>query len=134
MKVHKVLASEKQRSVTIQVTSIEEANKLISNGLFLEAQAFTCERWQADKPTQCFKCGKYGHTATFCRNESRCLTCGGKSHEGDYGARKACLNCKGAHSAYSPVCQVLKAEKERVKRAYKARPLYFTEAKAMATP
>ena len=47
IRVHDMLVSQKKKAVTIQVTSIDTAHQLINQGLFLEARAFPCERWQA---------------------------------------------------------------------------------------
>lgn len=52
-------------------------------------------------PTQCFACGKFWHTAKFCRNMKRCLCCGEAEHLQNKEQRcenlKKCINCSKPH-------------------------------------
>ena len=48
-------------------------------------------------PMMCYKCGKFGHSETFCKADSVCLECGEPTHEG--GCTPKCINCgKSGHS------------------------------------
>lgn len=50
------------------------------------------------RPIQCFKCLKYGHTSRFCRNSNNalCENCGG-NHIGECKAPPFCIYCKVNH-------------------------------------
>lgn len=61
-------------------------------------------------PMRCFRCQKFGHTATRCSNEQVCV-CGKKLHEGTPCDQPVtCVNCKGPHNARSRDCPVFKQE------------------------
>ena len=95
VEIFKLLVSKgsKSTTLTLQLTNLEEANKLIKNGLFFEGRAYSCEKWLPVKPTQCYKCGgHFGHTAIYCKGYQKCLTCGTGKHEGPCGSKKSCLN------------------------------------------
>jgi len=46
VKIFKILASKgsKSTTLTLQLTNLEEANKLIKNGLFFEGRAYSCKK------------------------------------------------------------------------------------------
>lgn len=81
------------------------------------------------KPTQCFNCQRYGHAASNCNMNFRCIKCDMKTPHGpgecprvnrEEGAPKCC-NCGGDHPANSSICQHhityrRKIEKKRVSR------------------
>jgi hypothetical protein len=135
-RIYKILvSSKKSSSVTLQLTSLTEANKLIQSGLFFEGRAYIYEPWVPVKPTQCFKCGLFGHTATFCKGASKCLTCGKNAHpEKECSQTQRCLNCKGPHASWSSSYKALQAEKAKIAKAYRERPRQFILAKKPLEP
>lgn len=62
-------------------------------------------------PTQCRRCGMYGHGTSFCSKTLRCLKCG-EPHESVNckvpDANLKCCLCTGNHAANSPDCPKLK--------------------------
>lgn len=69
-------------------------------------------------PVRCFKCQRFGHVATRCREQCRCARCGGNHEYGkcEDGVQPKCCNCGGAHSAAFRGCAVQKMEMEIQKR------------------
>jgi len=76
------------------------------------------------QPMRCVKCQGYGHTATHCKRQTRCVRCG-KGHTIEHCPVKddltkaVCVNCNGQHSAafrgcsrYQEVSKALKVSVE----------------------
>lgn len=73
--------------------------------------------------TQCFKCQMFGHTATNCGRDYKCVKCiedhlpgecNRKSKDQD-GSPK-CVNCQGDHTANSHICPHYQSYADKVKR------------------
>ncbi|XP_044741119.1 uncharacterized protein LOC123302309 [Chrysoperla carnea] len=61
-------------------------------------------------PMRCFKCQRFGHTASRCTKEEICV-CGKAVHDGtDCPQPVSCINCGGPHNARSRNCPVYKQE------------------------
>ncbi|GBL72876.1 hypothetical protein AVEN_128071-1 [Araneus ventricosus] len=62
----------------------------------------------------CFKCQRFGHTKTACRESSAlCPRCSEPGHEETICRKpEKCFNCKGNHASYSKTCPKWKLEKE----------------------
>ena len=59
---------------------------------------------------RCFKCQRYGHTITACKQRQRCVRCG-EEHNFDDCTKKdspKCVNCGGEHSAAFNGCEAAK--------------------------
>lgn len=73
--------------------------------------------------TQCHNCQRYGHSASNCRMQYRCVKCL-NSHKPGECPRKSrndegspmCVNCNGEHAANSRVCKFHSEYKERIER------------------
>ncbi|XP_031337236.1 uncharacterized protein LOC116182311 [Photinus pyralis] len=79
-------------------------------------------------PLRCFNCQRFGHSATNCKQEKRCV-CGKSPHEGTLCEIPVeCPNCKGPHKAIAKSCEVYKQEMkiQEVKILHK---LSYPEAK-----
>lgn len=64
------------------------------------------------RPTQCFKCGRFGHLGVSCTNAAKCLKCAG-DHDAnmcDEGNAVKCSNCGLSHSALDRTCRVKQLE------------------------
>jgi hypothetical protein len=154
VKVARLRAREPRRSTTeegrprtmqllIEVHTVEEANRLIDRGAIIDYSVYPCERFEgAARATICYKCGSWGHKATFCKaNEVRCLLCGCGAHTQDGTAREReaqcpvrqdpatnkpkCLNCGGAQPAFDAGCKVAKEQRQRARERFLDRPLAF---------
>ena len=81
-------------------------------------------------PLRCFKCQKFGHHQNNCNTEKAvCAKCGSKDHaDKDCSSAHFCVNCKGAHTAFSRDCPVWIKEK-RIQEVRIRRGLSFPEAR-----
>ena len=64
-------------------------------------------------PLRCYKCQRFGHGSSSCRQSARCQTCGEAPHDGSScTAPKVCLSCGSSdHPVSSSQCPVWKDEK-----------------------
>ena len=56
---------------------------------------------------QCFKCQKFGHSASDCKDDLRCLRCAGKHTVkscNELKERAKCANCGGSHATVYRGC------------------------------
>lgn len=78
---------------------------------------------------RCYRCQKFGHTATRCNNEAIC-SCGKPSHgDNPYPETPECANCKGKHLAKSKDCPHYKQE-AAIKEIQVRENIPYPEAKA----
>ncbi|CAN7974722.1 unnamed protein product [Ixodes persulcatus] len=65
-------------------------------------------------PRRCFSCQRLGHGAATCRGQTTCGKCSSNDHPTDNCASdfSKCVNCSGAHPAYSRSRPKFKEEKE----------------------
>lgn len=70
------------------------------------------------KPVRCFKCQKFGHVASSCKQKQRCARCGGNHEYGKCGTgvQPKCCNCGGNHSAAFRGCEILQQQIEIQKK------------------
>ncbi|KAF2360612.1 Zinc finger CCHC-type, partial [Trinorchestia longiramus] len=66
------------------------------------------------KPWYCYKCQRFGHSASFCRSAPRCVVCNGPhtSNECNTTTGQICCNCGGNHTANYGGCPKIKRAKE----------------------
>jgi hypothetical protein len=126
-------------TLLIEVHEPADATRLCKAGTLWEARYYHTEPYCADlKPTQCFRCYEYGHRAKFCTKKARCGRCAGAAHaEGRQGEEQCplketptshkCINCKGAHPAWSRDCRAAQEARERSRQLYEMRPRQFAE-------
>ena len=64
-------------------------------------------------PLRCFKCHRFGHGSSTCRQSARCQRCGENPHDGsECSAPTRCLSCGSSdHLVSSSQCPVWKEEK-----------------------
>ena len=64
-------------------------------------------------PLRCFKCQRFGHGSSTCRQSARCQQCGQTPHDGsECSAPKVCLSCGSSdHTVSSSQCPIWKEEK-----------------------
>jgi hypothetical protein len=86
-------------------------------------------------PLRCFKCQQFGHHKDKCRKtEQVCAKCGKKDHaEVDCHLPLHCVNCQGAHAAYSKDCPKWREEKE-VQRIKHTLNISYPEARKRVQP
>ncbi len=138
--------SEQRRyaSLVVHVASAEVANKLIDEGVCHEADIKTTQFYDPGcRVHQCLKCQGYGHKSYGYKNKQRCAYCA-LDHRSEHCSHKQARNmwkcgaCRGTHRAFDPQCHKRQAEKERIKRATRHRPLYHAvrgqEGLKAATP
>ncbi|KAK9504412.1 hypothetical protein O3M35_010747 [Rhynocoris fuscipes] len=81
-------------------------------------------------PMRCYKCQRFGHTSTRCKEAESICSCGKVKHEGDCSPPMKCVNCGGDHSAKSSICPVMAMEKE-IQKLKTVRQLSYHDAKAI---
>jgi hypothetical protein len=133
--------------VTLHMDSVATAQEACRFGVVFEAQIFNVEPYYAAAQVRrCFHCHSFGHIGRYCSKPARCGHCAATAHAGgearcpeaaDSG-KKRCVNCSGAHTAWSRDCPTAQKEIERARQAYKHRPLQFAvtmgSGAAEATP
>jgi hypothetical protein len=121
----------KQRygSLIIDTSSIEQANRLISQGIIHEGEIKYCDRFIREaRVTQCVKCQQFGHIARFCKNTTCCGRCAN-----DHDTRECtkpvtvrkCALCKGNHAAWSNACRHRIQARERAELAIRTTPTLY---------
>ena len=118
-------------TIIVEFTTLEDANKVIDEGLIWQGEAFQCERYDRQcRLKQCYKCQKYGHIGTQCKASTLYSYCA-EPHSSkdcptkvDKSAIRKCAVCKGAHEAWNNRCPVRKVELSKVKAVYDARQPY----------
>jgi len=123
----------------IGVTSPEQANVLIEQGLHLGEVHHHCEPFFKEcQVNQCAKCYEYTHIAKYCQKGACCGYCASKGHASKdcikQGIKEThkCIVCKDRkanHTAWAQECPVRRREQERARQAYKLRPKQFQERK-----
>ncbi|CAI6100065.1 unnamed protein product [Clonostachys chloroleuca] len=90
-------------SVIIEFTRLEDANKIIDEGLIWQGEVFQCERYDRQcRLKQCYQCHKYGHIGTQCKATIKCGYCA-QDHATRECPNKAnknmrkCAACHGDH-------------------------------------
>ena len=65
-----------------------------------------------ERPWQCYKCQKFGHSAPHCPNKIKCLICSGphKFQDCINKENKKCSNCGGNHTSSYGGCERMKVE------------------------
>jgi hypothetical protein len=97
----------------------------------LQGLIITWEKFdlRSKRLTQCHRCQLWGHSASNCERQRRCVKCL-SSHEPGQCARTnreadgdpECVNCKGKHPANSPTCSVYKKYAERIQQHRRRQP------------
>jgi ribosomal protein L20 len=124
-------ASRSASSVIIEFTKPEDANKMIDEGLVWQGELFQCERYERQcRLKQCFKCQRYGHIGTQCKEITACGYCAQEHSsrdcpsKADRDATRKCAACSGAHEARNQNCPTRKDELARTEAAYATRSQY----------
>ena len=105
------------RSIVLHFNNVIEANKCITNGVYIEYTRHITKRYCPQyQITQCFKCHQYGHQAVKCKSEAHCGKCGDEHTTQDCKVTNLhCLHCSRDHEAWHGECPIRIAEKKRMK-------------------
>jgi hypothetical protein len=111
LKSQKAREGKTHSSAILSVQSQAQANEIVLKGLVHQGTILTAEEFHPQqRPTQCLRCGQFGHIAKFCKAEQACGKCSGKHRtEECKEERKKCSNCQGSHPAWSLICKVKQA-------------------------
>ena len=128
-------------SILVSLTNQAEAKNICDTGAVFKAQIFNCEPyWAPLRPTQCYKCWKWGHTSRYCKKDSLCPRCGTGAHgtggkEGEAQCHTLtrhlpckCPACGGRHPAWDKECPERKKAQNTAREAYQHRPRTFEAA------
>jgi len=121
----------------IGVSSPEQANVLIKQGLYLGQVYHHCEPFFKEcQVSQCVKCYEYTHIAKRCLKVAYCGYCTSKEHISLECPKKntpelhqciVCKDTKANHAAWAQECPVRRREQEKARQAYRLRPKQFQE-------
>ena len=121
----------------IDLTSPHQANLLLQEGLVLGSLFHEGEVYHQDcQVTRCFVCHTLGHSAKVCQQGQHCSYCAKNRHSNDKCEVKAtkhtpqCVNCRGAHPAWSTSCPVWWEASTHTQRAFETQPVAFTVPQA----
>lgn len=77
-------------------------------GLVVKFQAYK----EPDRPRQCHRCQRFGHSSLYCTAQTRCVKCAGEHLSVECKKVKeippTCANCAGAHPANYKGCEAFK--------------------------
>ena len=121
-------------SLVMEFASPVDANVVINtNELFWHNETRRVRRAiRSATINQCFKCNKYGHRSTQCRNPETCGFCAEQHATADCPSRDVptkatCANCRKKHPAWSLDCDVRKQEKTKVRERITRAEKYWRE-------
>ena len=121
-------------SLVMEFASPVDANVVINTSeLFWQNETRRVRRAiQSATINQCFKCNKYGHRSTQCRNPETCGFCAEQHATAacpsrDVSAKATCANCRKNHPAWSLDCEVRKQEKTKVRERITRAEKYWRE-------
>ena len=87
------------------------------------------------RPLRCYKCNRFGHVASKCKNKDRCSQCGGDHPRSSCNHPvKKCVNCGGNHSAADRTCPRYKKEAEIIKIKVTSKISYAEACKRAKKP
>jgi len=132
--LNKVKKTKLVSSLVIEFATAEAANAVIGQGnLFWEFQSRKARRYiRNSRIKQCFKCQRYGHITTQCRNSDSCGYCAKDHKTADCPSinkpqEHKCVLCKKGHVAWAFGCAERQKESTRVENIRKTAAKFWTE-------
>ena len=120
------------QSIVIFTTDPHAADRCIKRGVYIGYCLYPAERYAPQfQVTQCFNCGKYGHRAAHCKQQSpRCGKCADPHSTKDCLEIDACVricsNCRGNHENWHHDCPARNTEFHRLDNLRRQLSPYFT--------
>ena len=127
-KQHKPTAHQ---SIIVYTEDAEATDRCIQNGFLIDRQILKTERYTPHLHImQCYKCYRYRHRASNCRNKEKCDKCA-EEHPTtectfDLDTSK-CVNCDGAHEAWHIDCPTRTTEGKRLAQLQMETSPFYTE-------
>ena len=118
------------QSIVIFTTDMQEANKCIKSGFYINYTRYPAERYAPQTQiTQCYNCYGYGHRANQCKHKQRCGKCSEEDHNTNDCMSKEmkCAMCGGNHPAWHFECTKREEESRKKEDIRKETPAYFTQ-------
>ena len=113
-------------SIVAAFSTEKEANTAIRQRLYIAGISAKVEQLRSTSLTsQCTKCQGFGHLEPYCKKQPRCRLCAKSHHTKQHACNScnsktrclhlvpSCANCKEAHTAEDPTCEVLLAIKSK---------------------
>lgn len=95
-----------RHSIKVTLSDPNHFDRLLAYGVRIGYEMFHAEAW-IPRPMQCYKCQRYGHSASVCRSKPRCINCGNDHPREDRCQNPTkCANCQGNHLASHKKCPV----------------------------
>lgn len=122
-------------SAIANVNVMQHQHKVV-NSVIVKWEAIDRRR---KRPTQCFRCQDWGHSATNCGRPRKCVKCL-ELHEPGQCARRTregtakCVNCQGDHPANNRTCPAFIKWNQRSTRQSQNRPLNHHQPRPTWTP
>jgi len=117
-------------SIVLQLSSSEEADECIMNGIFIGRRMHHVEKYMPQyQVKQCFNCYSYGHRANECSKKRVCGKCSGDDHETKAceSPTARCVHCESQHAAWHSECPTRKHEIEKLEEQRARQSPYFTQ-------
>ena len=113
-------------NIVLTFSSLDLPSEVVVGYVRVKVRAFI------PNPMRCFRCQRFGHTKTHCRNRPACAKCASLEHTDEECRSETfrCVNCEGQaqHTSYDRTCPTY--EKEREINAIKAtKKVTFREAR-----
>ncbi|MBJ5664510.1 hypothetical protein JGG94_23400, partial [Salmonella enterica subsp. enterica serovar Infantis] len=95
--------------VIIQLTKNEQNKEIFKLSRFMQCIIKIERLKKSDRPTICYRCSLFHHSANTCHNPPRCGKCSGPHESSDcskkfWGSEAKCPNCSGNHVANYREC------------------------------
>ncbi|GFV64317.1 uncharacterized protein TNCV_2502351 [Trichonephila clavipes] len=85
-------------------------------------------------PLRCFKCQRFGHSQTSCRDQLTCSRCASVGHSStDCTLKPKCVNCTQSHPSYSKLWPKWKLEKQ-IQEIKTNKNISYFEARKLIVP
>ncbi len=92
----------------------EEATQILARqSLVLFGKKHPCQTCHSIKVIRCYRCQRFGHTASTCVYTEQCVNCSG-NHSHHCTLPPRCFNCDGEHKADSKYCPTFLTLKNRL--------------------
>jgi hypothetical protein len=116
------------QSIIIQLSSPQEANECIHNGIYIGRRLYPTEKYMPQyQIKQCYSCQRYGHIAQECTRKPTCGKCGQEHTTKECTTKKPkCSHCTAEQPSWHQECPARKQETARLELLKRQQPPFFS--------